>query len=64
VQQAAKRLGIGIRKVYELCAAGDLPSHKIGRQIRLRPDDLDAFEHQAVTAEKRKSRSDPERHFR
>jgi len=61
VAAVAKRLGIGSKAVYRLCESGELPSHKLGKQIRIRSDDIDAFERQAVAAGKVKPGYD--RHF-
>jgi excisionase family DNA binding protein len=40
IKQAAARLGISRTKMYELCAAGQVRHKKVGRQIRIEPDDL------------------------
>lgn len=40
VKQAAKRLGVGEKKIYQLCDAGQLRHSKVGKQIRIAPDDL------------------------
>lgn len=40
VKQAAKRLGIGIKKVYEMCAEGAIKHQRIGNRVRIKPTDL------------------------
>ena len=60
VAQAAKRMGVSTRKVYDLVAAGELGHHKVGRIIKIRPEDIAAFQSQ-LPAEKQ---NDPYRHFR
>ncbi|BBO32305.1 helix-turn-helix domain-containing protein [Lacipirellula parvula] len=39
-KQAAAKLGVSIDLIYELCASGRLRSRKIGRAVRIHPDDL------------------------
>jgi excisionase family DNA binding protein len=44
VQQAADRLGVSGRTIYDLCDSGDLKHQRIGTgrgTIRIRPADLD-----------------------
>jgi excisionase family DNA binding protein len=41
--EAARRLGITIRTLYRLIDEGQLVAYKVGRVIRLRPDDLAEF---------------------
>jgi excisionase family DNA binding protein len=40
IKQAAARLGIGTKKMYELCSAGAVRHRKVGRRIRIATDDL------------------------
>ena len=40
VQQAAGRLGVSVDAVYDLCASGRLRHRKVGRSIRIDPNDL------------------------
>ncbi|MHB8189759.1 MAG: helix-turn-helix domain-containing protein [Ferrimicrobium sp.] len=40
---AAERLGISLRTLYRLIDEGQLTGYQIGRNIRLRHDDLEAF---------------------
>jgi excisionase family DNA binding protein len=39
-KQAAAQLGVSVDLIYELCASGRLRSRKIGRAVRIHPDDL------------------------
>ena len=41
VVEAADRLGVRPRRIYELIDAGTLPGYLIDRQLRVRPPDLD-----------------------
>jgi excisionase family DNA binding protein len=43
IPEVAENLGISRAKVYELMAAGDLPSVKIGGCRRVRVEDLVAY---------------------
>jgi excisionase family DNA binding protein len=43
VRQAAKRLGIGINQLYDLCRTKAVPCYQIGKAIRIRPEDLDEY---------------------
>lgn len=43
-KQVAKRLGVSVGKIYELCDSGKLRSQKIGRAVRIRPRDLDDYQ--------------------
>ncbi len=42
-RQAAERLGIAPRELYRIIDAGELVAYKVGRDLGLRPDDLDAY---------------------
>lgn len=42
-EEAARALGIGRTRMYELLRAGNVPSVKLGRSRRIRPEDLDEF---------------------
>ncbi|MGH8300958.1 MAG: helix-turn-helix domain-containing protein [Steroidobacteraceae bacterium] len=42
-QEAADRLGIKTRTLYRLIDEGKLGAYKIGKLIRLRPADIEAF---------------------
>lgn len=39
-EAVAKLLGISVRGVYRLASAGELPFHRVGRQMRFDPDEL------------------------
>lgn len=39
-EAVAELLGISVRGVYRLASAGDLPFHRIGRQMRFDPEEL------------------------
>ena len=41
--EAAKTMGIGRTRIYALLAAGDLPSIRIGRSVRIPVDQLRAW---------------------
>jgi excisionase family DNA binding protein len=42
-QEAARRLGITPRTLYRLVDEGSVPAYKMGRVIRLKLADVDAF---------------------
>jgi excisionase family DNA binding protein len=42
-RQAAERLGVAPRELYRLIDTGELVAYKVGRDLGLRPDDLDAY---------------------
>ncbi len=42
-EQAAAMLGISERKLWELRNSGEVHSVRIGRSVRFRPEDLQAF---------------------
>lgn len=39
-EAVAQLLGISVRGVYRLASAGELPFHRVGRQMRFNPDEL------------------------
>jgi excisionase family DNA binding protein len=41
--EACERLGITLRTLYRLIDEGKLPAYKIGRVIRLKAEEVDAF---------------------
>lgn len=45
-RQAAERLGVASRELYRLIDLGELPAYKVGRDLRLRPDEVDAYKNQ------------------
>ena len=42
-KEACERLGVTLRTLYRLMDEGQLPGYKIGRLIRLKGDEVDAF---------------------
>ena len=42
-QAAAKRLGVTPRTLYRFIDHGDLPAYRMGRVIRLKTSEVDAF---------------------
>jgi excisionase family DNA binding protein len=42
-QDAARRLGVTPRTLYRFIDLGDLPAYRLGRVIRLKATDVDAF---------------------
>jgi excisionase family DNA binding protein len=52
VKQAAEILGVSTDKVYDLAKEGRLAHKRIGRTIRFRPADLEAFQQDSTQAEK------------
>ena len=41
--EASERLGVTLRTLYRIVDEGRLPAYKIGRVIRVKEDDVDAF---------------------
>lgn len=41
--EASDRLGVTLRTLYRLVDEGRLPAYKIGRVIRIKEDDVDAY---------------------
>ena len=46
-KRAASYLGVTPRTLYRLIDQGDIPAYQMGRVIRLKQEDLDAFVEQA-----------------
>ncbi len=42
-QDVAAALKMGLSTVYQLVERGELPSIRIGRSVRIRPEDLEEF---------------------
>ena len=42
-KQAAHRLGITLRTLYKLIDEGQIPAYKMGRVLRLKEHEVDAF---------------------
>jgi excisionase family DNA binding protein len=43
VKDVARRLGVSSRVAYELCQDGEIDAFKIGRTIRVKPTELEAY---------------------
>ena len=43
VEDVAPILGVSVARAYELCRTNLLPHIRLGRQIRINPDQLSAF---------------------
>jgi excisionase family DNA binding protein len=56
VREAAKMLGIGRSKLYELIAAGEIASIRIGAVRRVVVADLTAYIERSLTTQGRKQR--------
>lgn len=50
-EEAAQRLGIGRTRMYELLRSGEVPSVKLGRSRRVRPEDLNEYVERLVLGE-------------
>jgi excisionase family DNA binding protein len=46
VKEAASLLRVSTRRIYELCAAGQLRAFKVGRALRITPEMLEEFQRQ------------------
>lgn len=42
-QEAARRLGVTARTLYRFIDVGELPAYRMGRVIRVKSEDIDAF---------------------
>jgi excisionase family DNA binding protein len=42
-KEACERLGVNLRTLYRFIDSGALPAYKMGRVIRLKGEDIDAF---------------------
>jgi excisionase family DNA binding protein len=42
-RQVAIRLGVPVRELYRLVEGGHLVAYRVGRDLRFRPDDVDAY---------------------
>ena len=50
VEATCELLGCGRARIYELFAAGELPSFKIGRRRMIRREDIDALIERRIAA--------------
>jgi excisionase family DNA binding protein len=56
VKEAATHLRVSTRRIYELCAAGELQAFKIGRSLRIAPEALANYQQkQAITVRRRQT---------
>jgi excisionase family DNA binding protein len=54
VKEAAAQLRVSTRRIYEMCAAGELRAFKVGRSLRIMPEMLEEYRrHGAVVAGRR-----------
>ncbi len=51
VRDAARQIGVPIRKLYDLIDRSELPAYKDGRNIKLRQADVDAYRRDHPAAE-------------
>lgn len=49
-KQAADALGVSKELIYDLCRTGRLRSRKIGRAVRIHPDDLHDLDEDSLAA--------------
>lgn len=47
IDEVAERCRVSSRTVRRWIGAGDLPAHRLGRQLRIAPNDLSAFLYRA-----------------
>jgi len=57
VKEAAAELRISLRRVYEMCAGGELRAFKIGRSLRIPPEALEECRQHGQTAARRRQSS-------
>jgi excisionase family DNA binding protein len=56
VKEAAAQLRVSTRRIYEMCAAGELRAFKVGRRLRIAPEMLEEYRrHGAVTVRRREA---------
>jgi excisionase family DNA binding protein len=48
VAEAARRLKVSKDKVYRMVESAELPHHRVGKQIRILPEDIDRFIRQSA----------------
>ena len=46
INHVAERLGLSTKTIRRWIGAGELPVHRLGRQLRVSENDLDLFLHQ------------------
>ena len=57
VKEAAAKLRVSTRRIYDLCAAGELRAFKVGRWLRITPDMLEEYQRQGAIAARRREPS-------
>ena len=50
IKQAASRLAVSTRSIYELCAEGRLRAFKVGRLLRIAPESLEESQRRGAVA--------------
>jgi len=48
VKEAAAKLRVSTRRIYEMCAGGELRAFKVGRRLRIDPDMLEEYRRKAT----------------
>ena len=43
VEDVQRRLGVGRATAYKLISSGEIPSYRVGRVLRVKPEDVDSF---------------------
>jgi len=43
VEDVQRRLGVGRATAYKLISSGEIPSYRVGRVLRVNPEDVDRF---------------------
>ena len=54
VKEAAFQLRVSTRRIYEMCAAGELRAFKVGRGLRITPEMLKDYQRQGAIAARRR----------
>jgi excisionase family DNA binding protein len=54
VKEAASQLRVSTRRIYEMCAAGELRAFKVGRGLRITPEILKEYQRQGAIAARRR----------
>jgi excisionase family DNA binding protein len=61
IAEAAKRLHISSKTVYELCARGEIVHHRVSRAIRFRPEDIEEYQVRSTVASRPRFSNRPDR---
>ncbi len=54
VKEAASQLRVSARRIYEMCAAGELRAFKVGRRLRITPEMFKEYQRQGAIAAHRR----------